>query len=134
MPDLLEAIIQPPDPVKEVVTAKVVQNHANFVENQESEGFNFLDSGHSKFSCRRPSQPSRPVGFEQEAAFHIPINPIFGPTRGQIFEKMRVLALRALTLVSKFRWPLGLTHIANKPDVEVIAKLVASAASARRLE
>ena len=54
-------------------------------QNQENEGFNILDSGIPKFSRRRPTQPSRPVAFEQETAFHTPINPIFGPARGQIY-------------------------------------------------
>ena len=66
-------------------------------QNQENEGFKILDSGIPKFSRRRPTQPSRPVAFQQETAFHTPINPIFGPARGQIFQKMRVSARRALT-------------------------------------
>ena len=67
--------------------SQVVQNQSNFAENQENEGVKILDSGNSKISRRRPTQPSRPVGFKQEAAFHIPINPIFGPARRQIYKK-----------------------------------------------
>ena len=67
VPDLLESIMRPTDPVlKRRVTAKFVQNDPIRVENQENQGFNFLDSGNPKFSRRRPTQPSRPVGFKQE--------------------------------------------------------------------
>ena len=69
------------------VTAKAVQNWQIWIENPENEGFKILDSGNPKFSRRRPTQPSRPVGFKQETAFHIPINPIFGPASGQIYKK-----------------------------------------------
>ena len=51
------------------------------------EGFNFLDSGISKFSRRRPMPAFSPVAFQQEAAFCTPINPIFGRASGQIFSK-----------------------------------------------
>ena len=37
-------------------------------QNQENEGFKNVDSGISKFSRRRPTQPSRPVGFQQYLA------------------------------------------------------------------
>ena len=59
---------------KRRVTAKVVQNWPIWIKNQENEGLKILDSGNPKFSRRRPTQPSRTVGFKQEAAFHIPIN------------------------------------------------------------
>ena len=91
VPDLLEAIMRPPGPVKEELRQKLF-----IVENHENEGFNFLDSGNPKFSRRRPTQPCRPVGFQQETAFHIPINPIFGSARGQIFEKCGFKRLQAL--------------------------------------
>ena len=93
VPDLLESIIPPIDPVKEELRQKLFQIDTIWIKNQENEGFKILDSGISKFSRRRPTQPSRPVGFKQETAFQIAINPIFGPARGQIYEKMRVIAL-----------------------------------------
>ena len=43
-----------------------MQNDTNFVENQENEGFKILDYGIPKCSRRRPTQPSRLVGFKQE--------------------------------------------------------------------
>ena len=51
---------------KRWLTAKVVQNEPIWVESQENEGFKILDSGNQKNSRRRPTQPSRPVGFKQE--------------------------------------------------------------------
>ena len=71
---------------------KIAKNYIFWLfwcQNQENEGFKILDSGNPKFSRRRPTQPSRPVVFKQETAFHLPINPIFGPARCQIYEKMR---------------------------------------------
>ena len=85
VPNLLEAIMKPPDPVKEELRQKLFKID---LQNQENEGFKILDSGIPIFSRRRPTLPSRPVGFKQEAAFHTPINPIFGPARGQIFKKL----------------------------------------------
>ena len=89
VPDLLEAIIRPADPVKEELRQKLFK----------------IDQFGSKITKMRVSkfwiQPSRPVAFKQETASHTPMNLIFGPARGQIYEKMRVLARRALTLVCR---------------------------------
>ena len=91
VPDLLGSIIQPPDPVKDELRQKLFKmtQFGSKIKIQENEGFKILDSGNPKFSRRRPTQPSRPVGFQQETAFHIPINPIFGPARGKIYQKCR---------------------------------------------
>ena len=51
---------------KRWVTAKVFQNWPIWLQNHKHEGFKNLDSGIPKFSRRRPTQPSRPVGFQQE--------------------------------------------------------------------
>ena len=82
MPDLLEAIMRPKDPVEEELRQKLFKI-TNYVQNHKNEGFSFLDPGYPKFSRRRPTQPSRPVGFKQETALHTPINPIFGPARAK---------------------------------------------------
>ena len=58
-----------------------------FIQNQENEGFEMLDSGIPKFSRRRPMPAFSLVAFKQETAFHTPINQIFGPARGQIYLK-----------------------------------------------
>ena len=60
VPDLLESIMRPNDPVKEELRQKLFKIDNFFVGNQENEGFKILDSGISKFSRRRPTQPSRP--------------------------------------------------------------------------
>ena len=67
----------------ELTEEEVEQNAATYLD----QAFKILDSEIPKFSRRRPTQPSRLVGFQQETAFHTPRNPIFGPARGQIFEK-----------------------------------------------
>ena len=110
---------------KRWVTAKVVQNGSNFIENQENEGFKILDPGNPKFSRRRPMPAFSLVGFRQETApkpsnnskkcgvlaqrpgltqklkvpkwvcrsplavgeAAQPFFAIFGPARGQIYEK-----------------------------------------------
>ena len=95
MPDLLESIMRPTDPVKEELRQKLFKLIQVGFEIPKIKVSTFLDSGIPKFSRRRPTQPSRPVGFQQEAAFHTPINPIFGPARGQIYEKMRQKASQA---------------------------------------
>ena len=66
VPDLLEVIIRPPGLVKEelqpiLLKMVFVQNGPNYIKEQIIQGFNFLDSGISMFSRRRPMQPS---GFE----------------------------------------------------------------------
>ena len=93
VPDLLESIMRPTDPIKEELRQKLSKIYQFGSKIPKIKVSTFLDSGIPKFSRRRPTQPSRPVGFKQETAFHIPINPIFGPARGQIYEKMRVIAL-----------------------------------------
>ena len=80
----------------------------NFVENQENEGFKIVDSGNPKFSRRRPMPAFSLVAFKQETAFHTPINPIFGPARGQIYWKMheKLLFLDSEPKITKIRvWP-----------------------------
>ena len=61
---------------KRRVTAKVVQNWQIQTQNLKNQGFiNLLGSGNPNFSRRRPTQPSRPVGFKQETTFKTWINP-----------------------------------------------------------
>ena len=79
VPDLLEVIMRPTDPVKGELRRKLFKIDKIWVQNQENEGFKILDSGNPKFSRRRPTQPSRPVGLKQETTPKTRINPIFGP-------------------------------------------------------
>ena len=90
---------------KRRVTAKVVQNDPIWLENQENQGCNFLDSGIPKFSRRRPMPAFSLVGFKQETAFHTPINQIFGPARGQIYQKNKgKLELQNLAWMCQTEW------------------------------
>ena len=67
VPDLLEAIIQPPDPVKEELRQKLFKiDQFGSTKIKKMMGFKILDPGNPKFSRRRPTQPSRPVDFEQQ--------------------------------------------------------------------
>ena len=100
VPDLLEAIIQPTDPVKDELRQKLFKIDQFWVQNQENQGLHFSDV--------RKIRDSTNVASEAV----IPSNPhtlfaIFGPARGQIYgktaekyKKMRVLApLGLVTLV-----------------------------------
>ena len=63
VPDLLEAIIQPPGLVKEELRPmlfKIDQFGSKITKINV-----FLDPANPKFSRRRPTQPSRPVGSKQ---------------------------------------------------------------------
>ena len=79
---------------KRWVTANVVQNDPIWVQNQENAGFKILGSGIPKFSRRRPTQPSRPVGFQGRNGLPYPNKSNIWPARGQIYEKMLVLDRR----------------------------------------
>ena len=88
VPDLLEAIMRPPDPVKEELRQKLSK----------------IDQFESKITKIRVCtfQMSRKIPDSANVAFEAVIlsNPdpsfaIFGRASGQIFEKMRVLARRA---------------------------------------
>ena len=48
VPDLLEAIMRPTDPVNEELR-QICSNDTIWVQNPQSEGFNFLDSGNPSF-------------------------------------------------------------------------------------
>ena len=65
VPDLLESIMRPTDPVKEElppISFKMTQIRSKF---QKSQGFNFLDPENPKFSRRRPMPAFSPGGFKQ---------------------------------------------------------------------
>ena len=85
VPDLLEAIIQPPGPVKDELRQKLSQ----------------IDQFGSKITEIRVCtfQMSGKIRDSTNVAFEDPLFAIFGPARGQIYrkmaEKMRVLARRA---------------------------------------
>ena len=85
MPDLLESIIQPPDPVKDELWQKLFK----------------IDQFGSKIKKIRVCtfQMSGKIPDSTNVAFEAPLFAIFGPARGQIYgkiaEKMRVLARRA---------------------------------------
>ena len=74
VPDLLESIMRPTDPVKEELRQKLFKMSQFGSKIKKHQGFKILDSGISNFSRRRPTQPSRPVGFKQETAFQTRIN------------------------------------------------------------
>ena len=65
VPDLLEAIIPPPGPVKDELRQKLFQIDPIWIQNQENEGFKILDPGNPKFSRRRPLPAFSLVGFKQ---------------------------------------------------------------------
>ena len=89
MPDLLEPIMRPPDPVKEELRQKLSK----------------IDQFGSKITKIRVCtfQMSGKIPDSTNVAFEEPLFAIFGPARGQIYgktankniEKMRVLARRA---------------------------------------
>ena len=89
VPDLLEAIIQPPGPVKEELRQKL------FKTNQFESKIKKIRVCTFQMSGKIPDSTN--------VAFEAPLFAIFGPARGQIYgkmvEKMRVLACRALTLI-----------------------------------
>ena len=89
--------------------ATPVGGSQNLCQNQENEGFKILDSGNPKFSRRRPTKPSRPVGFKQETT----------PKPSNNSKKMLVLARRA-GLTQKLKVPKWvcrspLAHIGSGP-------------------
>ena len=65
VPDLLEAIMRPIDPVKEELRQKLFKIEQFEFKNQENDGFKTLDSGNPKFSRRRPMPAFSLVGFKQ---------------------------------------------------------------------
>ena len=75
VPDLLESIMRPTDPVKYELRQKLFKIDQFGSKITKNEGFKVLDSGNPKFSRRRPTQPSRLVGFKQEMAIQTRINP-----------------------------------------------------------
>ena len=78
VPDLLESIMRPTDPVKEELRQKLFKMNkfdSKIKKNTENQCFKILDSRNPKFSRWRPTQPSRAVGFKQETAFQTRINP-----------------------------------------------------------
>ena len=85
VPDLLEPIIQHPDPVKDELRQKLFK----------------ITQISSKIKKTRVCtfQMSGKIPDSTNVAFEDPLFAIFGPARGQIYEKMRVLARRAFTLV-----------------------------------
>ena len=92
---------------KRWVTAKVVQNWQLWIQNQENEGFNFLDSGNPKFSRRRPTQPSRLVGFKQETTPQTGINPknaALNP-KNAAFKRLQALLPQNPGLIQKLKVP-----------------------------
>ena len=65
VPDLLEAIMRPTDPVKEElrpILFKMIQIRSKI---QKIKVSTFLDSGNPKFSHRRPMPAFSPVGVKQ---------------------------------------------------------------------
>ena len=85
MPDLLESIMRPTDPVKDELRQKLFK----------------IDQFESKMTKIRVCtfQMSGKIRDSANVAFEAPLFAIFGPARGQIYgktaEKMRVLARRA---------------------------------------
>ena len=98
VPDLLEAIMRPTDPVKEELRQKLFK----------------IDQFGSKIKKIRVCtfQMSGKIPDSTNVAFEEPLFAIFGPARGQIYgkmaEKMRVLARRAgypsRSVVMKLFW------------------------------
>ena len=93
VPDLLESIMKPKDLVKDELRQKLFKINQFGSKIKKMRVSTFWIPEIQKFPAGGQCQPSRPVGFKQETAFQNPINPIFGPARGQIYEKMRVIAL-----------------------------------------
>ena len=92
VPDLLESIIQPADPVKEELWQKLFKIKQFESKIKKIRICTFQMSGKIPDSIN--------VGFEAVILTHPhPLFAIFGRASGQIFEKIRVLARRALPLV-----------------------------------
>ena len=64
VPDLLEAIMRPTDPVKEELRQKLFKINRIRPEIIKIMASTFCISGKSADSRRRPTQPSRPVSFK----------------------------------------------------------------------
>ena len=74
VPDLLEAIIQPPGPVKEELRQKLskMKQIMSKIKKIRVSTFEILEN--PKFSRRRPMPAFSPVSFKQETIFHTRIN------------------------------------------------------------
>ena len=88
MPDLLEALIQPPGPVKDDLQQKLFKI--------DQFGSKITKIGVCTFQMSGKIPDSTNVAFEAVLLTHPhTLFAIFGRASGQIFEKMRVLARRA---------------------------------------
>ena len=65
VPNLLEAIVQPPGPVKDELRQKLFKITQFGSKIKKNESFKILDSGISKFSHRRPMPAFSLVSFKQ---------------------------------------------------------------------
>ena len=74
VPDLLESIMKPTDPVKEELRQKLFKINQFGSKIKKMRVSKFWIPEIQKFPRRRPTQPSRPVGFKQETILQSRVN------------------------------------------------------------